>query len=273
MERHPFANKIRAGEISARYLFTPNTAKEYTLFPSDREAMSPAYAALFDVSTIGGTEVFRIRRHEHFASLVDAMPSLDAVKRYLNILGIRYLVTCYEITDKDFSALGSVHVRGKKDAYLYEFAPFLGRFLFYGATRFANTDKDAMEMLSDPLIDLNRELIVSVPMARKVMHGEVRGTVRPVSLRANRVILDTETDNDGYLYSADTYYPGWRASIDGARTDIYRADLAFRAVFVPKGAHRVVFTYVPLSFYGGLVITLFGIGLCAYLIRREARKI
>jgi hypothetical protein len=164
-------------------------------------------------------------------------------------------------------------VKNKKDAHLYEFTPFLGRFLFYGAARFANTDKDAMKMLSDPAIDLNRELIVSVPEARKSVYGQVKGTVRPVSLQANRVILDTEADNDGYLYCADTYYPGWRAYIDGARTDIYRADLAFRAVYVPRGVHRVVFTYVPLSFYGGLVITILGLGLCVCIIRREARKI
>jgi uncharacterized membrane protein YfhO len=52
----------------------------------------------------------------------------------------------------------------------------------------------------------------------------------------------------------DTYYPGWRAEVDGRRTPIRAANAAFRAVAVPAGRHRVRFTYRPASVLaGGLV--------------------
>ena len=64
---------------------------------------------------------------------------------------------------------------------------------------------------------------------------------------AERVVIDVETDFDGYLFLSDAYYPGWHATIDGAPTTIYRADIMFRAVFVPAGAHEIVYTYDPFA--------------------------
>jgi uncharacterized membrane protein YfhO len=92
-----------------------------------------------------------------------------------------------------------------------------------------------------------------------------------VSYEANKVVLSSESDSDGFLYASDTYYPGWRAYVDGRETKIYRANLAFRAVEVPKGRHIVVFRYVPLTFYCGLGLTLLGIALCIWLWRRDRR--
>ena len=59
--------------------------------------------------------------------------------------------------------------------------------------------------------------------------------------------------------------------MDGKETKIYRANLAFRAVEVTAGKHRIIFRYVPLSFYLGLLVTLIGIGLCIFLIIRDKR--
>ena len=37
--------------------------------------------------------------------------------------------------------------------------------------------------------------------------------------------------------------PGWRASVDGREAEMYRANYAWRAVFVPAGEHVVEFNY------------------------------
>lgn len=49
----------------------------------------------------------------------------------------------------------------------------------------------------------------------------------------------------GYLIVSDTLAPGWTAQVDDLPATLLRADLAFRAVPVPEGTHRVAMLYNP----------------------------
>jgi uncharacterized membrane protein YfhO len=130
-----------------------------------------------------------------------------------------------------------------------------------------------MLKMIDQKSDFRKELIITLPGARESLLTKkpIKGTGHLVSYHSNRIVLTSETDGDGFLYLSDTYYPGWRAYVDGKETKIYRANLAFRAIEVPAGRHTVVFRYIPVSFYLGLVLTLFGIALCVWLLLRDRR--
>jgi uncharacterized membrane protein YfhO len=58
------------------------------------------------------------------------------------------------------------------------------------------------------------------------------------------------------MVTTDAYYPGWRAYVDGVRTPIYRANIAFRAIEVPAGEHRVVYRYEPAWLPVALILEL-----------------
>lgn len=88
-----------------------------------------------------------------------------------------------------------------------------------------------------------------------------------------KVILKTETLEDQLLVLTDAYYPGWKATIDGEKTTIYRANALFRAIEVPAGIHEIRFQFEPFSFYLGLWITITGILIAIFLILRENLKI
>lgn len=81
----------------------------------------------------------------------------------------------------------------------------------------------------------------------------------------NQVKLRVDMDRPGYLVLADSYYPGWRAAIDGAKTAVYRANSVVRAVYVPDGVHEVVFTFRPLDFYVGAAVTAVTLLFCLVL--------
>ena len=80
-----------------------------------------------------------------------------------------------------------------------------------------------------------------------------------------RVTIEVNLTQPGYLVLADTYYPGWQATIDGGTSEILPANHAFRAVQVDSGKHVVVFEYNPLSFRLGGWITV-GAGLLLALM-------
>jgi hypothetical protein len=83
-----------------------------------------------------------------------------------------------------------------------------------------------------------------------------------VSDLPEHVVVDVSAGTPGYLVLADTFDPGWSATIDGRPTPIRPAYIAFRAVYLSEGDHTVVFTYRPAGFELGLVISNCGVLLC-----------
>ena len=60
----------------------------------------------------------------------------------------------------------------------------------------------------------------------------------------------------GLLVLSDLEYPGWKAEVDGEEADIERVDYLMRGVRVPAGESTVTFSYRPLSFTVGWVVSL-----------------
>jgi uncharacterized membrane protein YfhO len=70
------------------------------------------------------------------------------------------------------------------------------------------------------------------------------------------VALEVECPRDSLLVLRDNHYPGWVVRVDGAIRQIETVHPALRAVGVPKGRHRVVFSFEPASFRRGATISL-----------------
>ena len=69
--------------------------------------------------------------------------------------------------------------------------------------------------------------------------------VQVVSYQPEQIELDVTLDAPGVLVLADTWYPGWQATVDGVPAALLRANYLFRAVLLPAGQHRVQFDYRP----------------------------
>jgi uncharacterized membrane protein YfhO len=55
---------------------------------------------------------------------------------------------------------------------------------------------------------------------------------------------------------SETFYPGWKAYVDGKDEEILRANYVFRAIPVGPGSHRIEVVFEPLSFKIGLAVSL-----------------
>lgn len=117
-----------------------------------------------------------------------------------------------------------------------------------------STKKIKDKFMTDKLFDPRNTTILSKNLDISSVTGN--GKVEIVGYSPNIVKLKTETLSDEVLVLADQYEKGWKATIDGKASDISPANLIFRAVKVPAGAHEVVFSYYPKSFDKGLKISL-----------------
>ena len=71
--------------------------------------------------------------------------------------------------------------------------------------------------------------------------------------------VETTSSLPSFLVTSDLYYPGWRATLDGAPAPLFRADYALRGVQVPSGRHRLRFEFTPKTFYYGLGLSVLSI--------------
>jgi uncharacterized membrane protein YfhO len=64
---------------------------------------------------------------------------------------------------------------------------------------------------------------------------------------------------------AQSYYPAWKARVDGRPARIWRANYAFQAIEVPGGRHRIQVAYEDNWLRTGAVLSVLGLLTCAGL--------
>ncbi|MHC4661349.1 MAG: hypothetical protein ACYS8W_06635 [Planctomycetota bacterium] len=75
----------------------------------------------------------------------------------------------------------------------------------------------------------------------------------------DKMTISVSGDERMFLIVSESFWGGWRCSIDGDDVPIHRVNLMLRGIIVPPGKHEVVFTYNPLECYLGWGISLFAL--------------
>ncbi len=84
------------------------------------------------------------------------------------------------------------------------------------------------------------------------------GQATLLSYAPEQVTVQVRAPGPRLLVLADSFYPGWEASVDGVPAPIWPTNLLFRGVVVPPGEHRVVFRFRPGSWRQGLGLSGLG---------------
>jgi hypothetical protein len=133
--------------------------------------------------------------------------------------------------------------------------------------------KDAGEARSvlegDPTFDVGTDALVEgINGPAIVEQGEILGR----EIRNNDMRFTLRTGNRSFFVVADSWLPGWNASIDGKPAPIYPVDGFLRGIQLEgAGTHTVVMSYHPWSVPAGIAATLAGLILLALLWILEGR--
>jgi hypothetical protein len=175
----------------------------------------------------------------------------------LKLLGVRYLLTEGPM-GADVAATYPL-AYSDADSYVYENKDFLPRtFIVHRAIQ-AQDEAEALAHFQVRAVDPRQTVILEAeeslpPLPDTPPDGESRATI--LSENPQAVEIEATLAGDGYLVLLDTFYPGWRATVDGQERPIYRANYLVRALYLPGGTHQVRFEYRPFSFKLGLIVAL-----------------
>ena len=119
----------------------------------------------------------------------------------------------------------------------------------------------------DPHREALVETVPGLPLPEAPVSGGSAGVTAVTSLvdRQESVSIEAIATQRSLLVFGDNWFPGWIATVDGVEKPIYRANFAFRGVFLDAGKHHVEFTYKPGSFRTGLTLAVISAAGCVFL--------
>lgn len=150
------------------------------------------------------------------------------------------------------------HGKTEPEFFVYENVYSLPRSYVVNHYSIAQNEQESLRMMRENIESLGCSVIIengdpTFPPAEKL---ESPGEAQIKKYGINEVELRVETNEPSLVILTDSYYPGWRAYIDGIEQPIWRANSLFRAVEVPRGTHTLYFRYEPASFRLGLAISI-----------------
>ncbi len=120
--------------------------------------------------------------------------------------------------------------------------------------------EQAFDMVMDEDFDPHETVVLEWAFATEDADKNEWGSAAIVETdNPNQVTIRSSAPVEGWVVLSDTWFPGWKASIDEVQTEIYRADFLFRAVRVPAGEHQIRFEYRPTSVRIGFYLSLLAV--------------
>lgn len=98
--------------------------------------------------------------------------------------------------------------------------------------------QDAFKSISDPT--WNPATSVFLEGDAPTFRGDSNGQILSVRETPQAIEMQIQTNGRAALVMADTWYPGWRATVNGENVPIYRANGAFRAVIIPAATTQPI---------------------------------
>ncbi len=161
-----------------------------------------------------------------------------------------------ELKDSRLTQIGALDTLSNQDYRLYRLSGALPRAYFASSVIETGSRQASLDRLLEARSLLQNTVILdSAPVTETRPVSTDLNSVRITRYENNRVTCEVTADSAGYLVLLDSWYPGWKAYLDGRKVDVLRANYAFRAVALDPGAHHVEFIFKPVSFIAGALIS------------------
>lgn len=192
----------------------------------------------YRLHSVGGYSAAKLRRYQ---DLIDEHLSKMNMNVY-NMLNTRYFVVK--------SNNGAPRVQYNPEAF--------GNAWFVDSILVVNSANEESEALRT--LDLQHVAVTDSSYARYALSktdADPEASAQITHYSPKRLEYITTSSIEKTLVFSEIFYPyGWKATIDGEKTDLFRVNYTLRAMNVPAGEHTIVMVFDPDSVRKGDIVAL-----------------
>lgn len=205
------------------------------------------YHAYFLMQDIYGYSGVKPRAYQDIMDVLGNVPFNKTLFRMLNVK--------YVIFDRAYTNPGLSFVDSTRGNVVYKTDNVLPRAYFVNRLE-TKPMLDVLNAIKNNQFD-PKEVAYIEEGNIKVDTPDSTASVKSIDYKDEHISIQALASGNNLLFLGDTYFPnGWKAYVDGKKTEIYKVNHGFRGVIVPKGEHKVEFIYAPKSFFISKYIAL-----------------
>lgn len=240
----------------------------FRLLGADYQALPPNLATAYGLEDIRGYYSLYPERYNRLARLIDGknyrrtgegkislrayFTSAYEQRRLLNMLNVVYLI--FPPGSPNIERYAPLELVERNDeGTIYRNPQALPRAWLVQRAEIIPNDEAQLDRLADPSFDPATTVILDRPIPD--MRTAALESTPDVSYAPNQVIIRARTQAPAMLVLSDAYSADWQVTVNGQVAQLYRANYAFRGVWLPAGDHIVVFTYRPQALMLGAIIS------------------
>ena len=210
------------------------------------------------------------------ANLLDAVPKVDGFfsmtpREFDGLLSLIYSVTNVSWSRlEDFMGVSQITAPGK--VLEWQARTNYRPLVTAGQRPIFNDNTSAMPPIYSPDFDGSKIVFLEQQINHFVTVSNLTNAkILTAKFRNNSVDIVAEATEPSLVVIAQTYYHNWRAEVDGQPTQLLRANVAFQAVQIPAGVHKIRLVYQDIAFGVGAKISLAALAVCLLILFGQRR--
>jgi len=193
----------------------------------------------YRLHSVGGYSAAKLRRYQ---DLIDEHLSKMSMNAF-NMLNTKYFI----VNGDDGQPVARLNPDAMGNAWFVDSVVVVNT---------ANEESEALRSLNLRTTAVTDQDYASFA-AQNATETDPKAKAECVSYTPKRLEYKAQCAVPKTLVFSEIHYPhGWKATIDGAETEIFRVNYLLRAVNMPAGAHTVVMTFEPDSVKKGNLISI-----------------
>lgn len=189
----------------------------------------------------------------------DEFVASPAFVKITGLFNVKYLLLPWPAKGAGLADMGRVGA-----VHMYENLKVLPRAFLVGRYRLAKDLESAQSMLLADDFDPSREAILYQAPATAPEDSQAGSHAAVTGYSPDEVTVDVTAASAALLVLSETYYPGWKARVDGVEQPVLEVNLCQRAVEIPAGRHSVKFVFESPKVRAGFALAVCSLlALCA----------